>query len=303
MQTVMTILPWPVESACERDSEFAWSQAPANLCLDFHGDPARARLVVFSDGNHHMALADSLREFYRHNVAVNDIFYATTPPAVIVNLLKRGGMRLGNLALSVRPHLFISPPNILASLQTDGYVQSHQAFMQSRGNVLLVRAGNPRNIRSVADLRRSGVRLFISNPHNETASYQVYAQTLQQFAARDGWPLSADFAQLQQQLQLVSGERIHHREAPQAVYDGRADAAILYYHLALRYTRVFPGEFAIVHLDGSDTDVPAACAEQVITTYHLGLVGDGGEWGVHLQQFMLGDEVAAIYKHHGLISV
>lgn len=39
---------------------------------------------------------------------------------------------------------------------------------------------------------------------------------------------------------LVYDESIHHREAPQAILDERADAALVFYHLALRYQRIFP---------------------------------------------------------------
>lgn len=296
----MKTLVWPVESARDHTGAFAWAQPLSNLCLDFHGDPMRAKLVVFSDGNHHMALAESLRAFYNQHPDVTDVFYATTPPAVLINSLKHGGLQLGNLLLNITPHLFISPPNILASLKNDGYVNTHHAFMQSRGNVLLVRADNPKHIRSFADLRRNEVRLFISNPVTETASYQVYAQTLAQFAATVNWALSKEATELQQQIALVIGERIHHREAPQALYADRADAAILYYHLALRYTRIFPGEFTIVQLDGTHSATPANHQQQVLSDYHLGLVGDGGPWGARLQEFLMSDTVSSIYKYHGL---
>ena len=33
----------------------------------------------------------------------------------------------------------------------------------------------------------------------------------------------------------------HHREAPQALADGEADVAMVCYHLALRFVRVYPG--------------------------------------------------------------
>ena len=42
---------------------------------------------------------------------------------------------------------------------------------------------------------------------------------------------------------------------------------------------------------------------QVISTLHVGVVGDGGEWGGRLREFMLGDEASAIYRHHRLASV
>ncbi len=37
--------------------------------VDFHGDPTKANIVVFSDGNHHMALLHSLLEKLRVQVA------------------------------------------------------------------------------------------------------------------------------------------------------------------------------------------------------------------------------------------
>ena len=302
MQLNATLLPWPEECAGRRDSDFSWSQPPSNLCLDFHGDPVRAKLVVFSDGNHHMALSDALRAFYQLNPTVDDIFYATTPPAVIVNLLKRGGIRLGNLSLSVRPHVFISPPAILRSLVDEGFIQQHRAFMRSRGNVLLVRANNPKQIRRAADLRNPQIRVFLSNPETEAASFQVYAQSLVNYAAQQAVKITdASAASLAMHFNLLYGHRIHHREAPQALFSDQADVAVVYYHLALRYTRIFPDEFAIVALDGSDITVPANSAHNIISDYHLGLVGDGGAWGGKLQSFMMSDTVTDIYQLHGLV--
>ena len=49
----------------------------------------------------------------------------------------------------------------------------------------------------------------------------------------------------------------------------------------------------------TEDDDPA----QVISTLHVGVVGDGGEWGRRLREFMLSDKVAAVYRHHGLASV
>ena len=75
-------LPWPAESArVPKKGEPSFRQAGANICLDFHGDPARAKLVVFSDGNHHMALEECVASFLVDKPDVGDIFYATTPQA------------------------------------------------------------------------------------------------------------------------------------------------------------------------------------------------------------------------------
>ena len=97
----------------------------------------------------------------------------------------------------------------------------------------------------------------------------------------------------------VRGERIHHREAPEAVAAGRADAAIVYYHLALRYVRIFPDIFDLVPLGGTASR-PEPPQENCIAAIHMALVGDGGRWGAALMEFLLSRTVAAIYARHGL---
>lgn len=293
-------LNWPVELADASVPHSRWQQPGSNLCLDFHGDP-RAPLVVFSDGNHHMALQETLARFRSLHPALDGIFYATTPPGVLLDAVERGGLQLGNLLLPAQPHLFISPAPILERLKAAGRMSSHQPFSQSRGVVLLFRHGNPRGICSARDLMRDDVRLFLSNPEHETASYRVYRDALRDYAARHG--LGFEFLDRPEPAEagarLVYGERIHHREAPQAIAADRADVAVVYYHLALRYTRVFPEQFAFLSLGGAAApDEPAA--EASITRFHAGIMGDGGAWGRSLLDFIMSRTTTEIYERHGL---
>ena len=289
------MLSWPEERARQsQENEPSWSQPGSNICLDFHGDPKRAQLVVFSDGNHHMALAECLQRFLLENPDVEDIFYVTTPPGVLVQALKGGGLQLGNLSLTVNPDIFISPPDVLDPLVTGGYMRKHAPFMKSRGNALLVRKGNPKVIRSIADLARKQVRLFLSNPDTERASYRIYADSLKALARKRG--ITPDFLDTGR---VVYGERIHHREAPQALADGRADVAMVYYHLALRYTRVFPDLFELVPISGTADNLQPE-PENIAGYIHVGRVGDGGEWGSALLEFLQSDAVTEIYERHGL---
>jgi len=113
----MNPLRWPNETARPRNHEEpGFSQPGSNICLDFHGDPMRARLVVFSDGNHHMALQETLRAFLLKFPEVEDVFYVTTPPRVALQMLQAGCLNIGNLRLSVTPHVFISPSAVLDQL-------------------------------------------------------------------------------------------------------------------------------------------------------------------------------------------
>jgi len=291
-------LEWPTETVLAEERVEPWFQAQSNYVLDFHGDPVRAKLAIFSDGNHHMALLDALKAFYLDHADVQDIFYATTPPYPIVKVLQEDGIRIGNLTLSLRPHVFISPPRVLDRLQAEGFLPSHQLLACNQGSVLLIRRRNSKHIRSLADLMSRDVRLFISNPETEKVSCEGYRQTLEGVARRQGLDVAAFSAAVFGET-AVWGQCIHHREAPEALADGRADAAIVYYHLALRYTRIFPGLFDFIPLGGT-RELPKPYPENRIAATHLGLIDGGGPWGRCFAEFMQSRTVADLYAAHGL---
>lgn len=294
-------LEWPAETAVAADQAEPWFQTQSNYVLDFHGDPVRAKLVVFSDGNHHMALLDAIKAFYVDHPEVQDVFYATTPPYPIIRILLKGGIRIGNLTISRRPHVFISPPQVLDRLRAEGVLQSHRMLARNQGSVLLILQRNTKQIRSLADLMREDVRLFISNPETETVSYEGYRKTLEGVAGSQGLDV-ADFNAAVFGENAVWGRRIHHREAPEALAEGRADAAIVYYHLALRYTRIFPGLFDFIPLGGTK-ELPVPHAGNRIAVVHLGLVDEADPWARCFADFMFSRAVADLYAAHGLCHV
>ncbi len=294
-------LDWPEERA-GGDTHFPrWNQPGSNICLDFHGDPVQAQLVIFSDGNHHMALRECLDLFLQQNSGLPDIFYATTPPGPIVNILKKGGLQMGNLIINVSPHVFISPPGVLDNLVADGFMSEHIPLVRNQGNVLLVKKGNPKQIFNVSDLMRVDIRLFLSNPETEKASFTAYYNTLKAVAAAQA--ADPDFPDDKiEQDQVLFGKRIHHREAPQAVADGSADVAVVFYHLALRYLRIFPDLFDVIPLGGTLAK-PDPLAGNILCKTHMGLVGDGGVWGRRLISFLSSNQTIEIYQHHGLLKL
>ena len=134
-------LIWPAERPRAAALGSEWSQARSNLCLDFHGDPASAQLVVFSDGNHHMALAECVEAFVRRSPGLHEVFYTTTPPSVYLAMLRTGELNLGNLTLRVRPNVVIGPRDLVERLHAEGETGAPVAFARSRGNAYLVRGG------------------------------------------------------------------------------------------------------------------------------------------------------------------
>jgi len=289
-------LPWPAEPESNQSNQ--WLQFGSNICLDFHGDPLSAQLVVFSDGNHHMALAETVETFQQQNDI--SIFYATTPPGVLLSLVKQGYIQMGNLQLSRQPHVFISPDFIMQKLVDSGAFESFKPFMQSRGNVLLIKKSNPKNIQDCRDLLRDDVRLFLSNPHTEKASYQIYHSSLLAVAQH----LNINEQQFNERLEeghplMVWGQQIHHREAPQAIYANDADVAIVYSHLALRYARIFPDDFSFIPFTGRNND-PEKEVGNLQTSYFINAMKNAGDYGNQFVEFCMSDKVTDIYQRHGL---
>lgn len=282
-------LPWPREAArADDDAAADMSIAPSNIALDLHGDPARAGLHVFSDGNHHMALEETVAAFLQDHPDAGDVFYLTTPPRISIEALRSGAIRIGNLSVSAAAHVVIGPKEPLDVLLAEERIAEHAPFMRSAGNVILRRRGDPKSVQEAPDLLREDVRLAISNPVTEQASYSVYAEDIVNLAAPDR--ARDDVIAWLESDAVVKSTTIHHREIPELLASDAADAAVVYRHLGLRYARIFPNLFETsLVLDPGN-----------VTGYHAALVGDGGAFGAAFLEFLQSEPVAAIYRSHGL---
>jgi ABC-type sulfate transport system substrate-binding protein len=127
-------------------------------------------------------------------------------------------------------------------LKQMGQVDDYYPYAQSRGVVLLVKIGNPKNIRSVDDLARDDVRVVISSPKREPASYENYA------AAIDGLGGKGLSERVMAKPNTFSPDVVHHRENPQFIADGQADVALMFWHFGDYLKRTFPDQFDYVML-------------------------------------------------------
>jgi len=293
-------LDWPRESAKPKhEDEFSWHDISTNRILDFHGNPQQAGLTVLSDGNHHMALEASLQHFLKQHPQLNDIFYVTLPPQVLNGILENQAIQIANLNLSIKPNIYIGPEPVLNTWFEKGHVSQPHIFAHSLGQAWLIRKGNPSGFNGVADLFKGDTRLFISNPVSEKASHQVYNNTLCKLALSNG--LGADHlsrALSEGDNWVMHGNYVHHRETPEALASGQADVALVYYHLALRYTRIFPEIFEMIPLQGSGTLEVADFQET--TEYAISMIKGDNEWAEPFSRYMQSPEVGNFYREHGL---
>ena len=288
----------------------------ANLLNDFHAQISACDLVFSTEGNYYPALKDIWPVFlakFKDRPLVN-WFYTTSPP-VAWEQIEQQRLQIGNLYATCRPAAVVATRKVIGKLEKAGHTEGPvYPLFQDRGQVLLVKQGNPKKIRSVWDLGRQGVRLVTPNPELEAGAFKNYAGTIFNIAAQDRHPPQGmDAGKLFNLIfngasgdpeKWLAGPRIHHRDEPWSVACGKADAAVIYYHLGLYTQQTFPDKFDLVPLGGTVAD-PQPLAGTVSGTRCL--VRIQGDWTPRqmearerLVETLLSDDFTKILEKRGL---
>ena len=293
-------LPWPPELPAPLQPKASiYVSEKSNLVLDFHGSVQDPDLVLFMAGNQYMVLPELIEAFHGWlraqpklaKVKADRVFYATTPPGRLIDAMDSGQLVLGNLSIDVKPgklwpDVFMTGPRQQKRLRAARYIDSWSNYTRNRGVVLLVRAGNPKKIRGLSDLTREDVRVAISSPTREPASFESYSNTLRTQAG-------APFVEaLMKKKTTISPVAVHHRENPQFIYDGVADVAPMYYHFGAYLKKHLPKDFDYVELpkEGNFRDLLA-----------ISMIGNAPHRAAAEAwiEFIRSDAAAAVYQKHG----
>lgn len=246
------------------------TEPTANRLSDLHGQVGQCDIVLSTAGNYHMALREMWQVYmknYARDLNIKTWYYTTSPP-ISPKQIANSTVQFGNLNLNCVPQVAVGPKKLIKKLISQGVTDGKPVkILKNYGNVILVKKGNPKNIKTVWDLGRKDVTLVTPNPKMEPGSFGNFSGSIYKVAKNDPKPpagMTADklfdsiFNSDQsncgnkgKQCSWVSGKRIMHREQPWAVASGNADAGFIFYHLALYFTRTFPDKFEIVPVGGT----------------------------------------------------
>jgi len=287
------LLYWPREFGVGNPD---LTENTANQLNDLHGTTDSCTLVLSTEGNYHMALKELWAQYLANHP--NDgptRVYTTSPPISPAQIA--GGVRFGNLSVSCPPQIAVGNTKVMNTLATAGKLDTAPLpIYSSRGNVILVKKGNPKGIHSVWDLGRKGVRVVTPHPTIEQNAFGTYSGSIYGIAYNDPNPPNPNvtatdlfnciFNQgpcLNKHYRLqdddddgdehrdpnkwLSGKRIHHREVPWSIAYGKADAGVILYHLAIYIQQTFPDQFDIVPLGGTVADPQPLPGNQLTTTF------------------------------------
>jgi hypothetical protein len=288
----------------------------SNVLFDFHGCLSACDLVFSTEGNYHPALQEIWPIFLAKfkEQPLSNWFYTTSPP-VALGQIEQQTLQIGNLTATCKPSLVVAVQKAIDRLTAAGHTEGPAyPLYQDKGAVILVKKGNPKNIRSVWDLGREEVRMVTPNPELEPGSFGSYLRTMYHIAMHDQQPpTDMKPEDLVNRIfndegraadKWLAGPRIHHRDVPWSVAYGRGDAGIIIYHLG-RYTKqTFPEVFDVVPLGGTLTDPRPLPGTLIGTRYAIRIQGQWTprqlEAREKLLETLLSEEFTEILRKHGL---
>jgi len=300
------ILNWGLDRA---PSLVDLTEPTSNRINDIHSDVKKCDIVLSTSGNYHMALSELWYEHFLKNVPNIGSWVYTTSPPVSLDHTKHGELSAGNWRTSCQPSVAVGPKKVMDKLKAAHLIKGKAIpIIQNQGNVLLVRAGNPKNIKTIWDLGRDDVKIVTSNPQTEPGSFGNYSNTIFNIAKNADSEKNATilFNRIfnKDKHKWVSGHRIHHREVPQAIVDGHADVGMMFYHLALYVKSRFPKQFDIIPLGGTIESPRPLEGNKIGTLYAARIIGDTSSKSHELREYLIdkyrSDDFTNILIKYGL---
>jgi len=218
-------------------------------------------LVIFTEGNHLMVLSsDDIAGAFPAwaksqpqyaNLDLTNIILVTLPQPILVQMIRTGGVALGNISLDISrtsglyPDIFMGYPEPLRQLHQLGVVEPQARFFcKNRGVALLIGKGNPCGIHGLADIIRTGTRVALPDTGDVRAKCLAAADELLGKPAAD--------ALVAAEVSFPGRLGIMHRDLPEMVARGYADVAFTWYHLVSYWARIFPNHFEFVAVPGAE---------------------------------------------------
>jgi hypothetical protein len=253
-------LVWPI--ATKQQAGIRSFVGHADTVLDVIGRiGAPPSLVIFTEGNHLMVLSsdDIVGAFplwaqsqpQYANLDLTSIILVTLPQPILVQMIRTGGVALGNLTLDVSrtsgfyPDIFMGYPEPLRQLHQLGVIEPQARFFcKNRGVALLVRKGNPLGIHGLADVVSTGTRIALPDASDVRA--KCLAATEELLGKLAVGALVAAESNFPGRLGIM------HRDLPEMVARNYADVAFTWYHLVSYWSRIFPNHFEFVAVPGAE---------------------------------------------------
>ncbi|WP_456433191.1 molybdate ABC transporter substrate-binding protein [Thermosulfuriphilus sp.] len=198
-------------------------EIPPERMDDLHGLEwvEEADLILFVAGNQFMVMPELMAAFKERHPEIKRIFYETLPPRLELKQILAGGARFGGQIITARPDVYASVSlEGMKRLEEAGLIEKGSYFIYLHNRiVLMVREGNPKGIKTIADLGREDIRLSQPNPEFEDIAIYI----LEMYREAGGQALVRRIMEEKVKEGTTLLTVVHHRETPQRLVDGICD--------------------------------------------------------------------------------
>lgn len=253
---------------------------------DLFGDVNDPQLVVFFAGNQFMCIDDLLAAFKAKHPQYQRIFVETLPPGILAKQAEQGTVTIGNMRITLKPDIMTDGKNGIEQLadkfsRTEAYAYNTLSIM--------VQKGNPKNIKTLADLQRKDIRVSMPNPAWEGIGKQIETA----YVKTGGEELRKAIMETKVADKSTYLTTIHHRETPMRVLYDQADAGPVW------YTEVYYQKMLKHPIDG--IEIPAD--KNITATYVAGQVKNAPhpEAAKAFMDFLMSAEAKAVYRKYGFV--
>jgi molybdate transport system substrate-binding protein len=198
---------------------------------DFHGSLTDPKLVLYVGGNYFFAMAPLVQAFERqHPEYEGHIYWETIPPGLLIEQIKAGGtVTSGNMTWTVKADAYFAGLKKIQQYIAEGLLVGPAVPYATNTLTIMVPKNNPAHVTGLADLGKPGIRLAMPNPAFEGVARQIKASL-----AKAGGPALVTTVY---DTKVHDGStiltRIHHRQAPLFLMQGRAEAGVTWQSEAL----------------------------------------------------------------------
>jgi molybdate transport system substrate-binding protein len=189
---------------------------------DLYGDINDPQLVLFFAGNQFMVIDELINAFKAAFPKYKRIFVETLPPGILAKQIAGGSVTIGNLKIDLLPDVYTAGKSRIDI--TPEWFSETEVYAKNR-LAIMVRKGNPKNIRSLVDLGKNDVRVSMPNPEWEEVGKQIEAAYVK-----------GGGEQLREAIMLTKVNDsstfltlIHHRQSPMRILYNQSDAAPVWF--------------------------------------------------------------------------
>jgi ABC-type molybdate transport system substrate-binding protein len=259
------------------------------------GDSYTAELVMYLAGNQFMVMEELIKDFQGKNPDIKTVYVETIPPGQILKnqILKQG--EVNGQKTAQNPDLFASVnQNHLKQLIKKEKVDKYMIYTRNKLE-LMVKKGNPKNIKGVEDLGRDDIVQSHPNPITE-GIFKFYGsemlKDLDLHAKVTGGKECKECWAVPNKTWFTAR---HHRETPHRIENGEADVGI-----------VWTTEVKHALAEGRDVEgvaIPEPYNKRDKVGYAIGRLNEGRNQdnAAKFLAYLASDDAQSIYEKYGFV--